>query len=64
MKKLFTLFAMLVVAVSASAQLTAVTDKTWNFSDWEPVTYNATTIIDNLEVVCTSDATVSVDNNS
>ena len=64
MKKLFTLFAMLVVAVCASAQLTAVTDKTWNFSDWEPVTYNATTIIDNLEVVCTSDATVAVDNNS
>ena len=64
MKKLFTLFAMLVVAVSASAQLTAVTDKTWNFSDWDAGDITATTIIDNLEVAAAADATVTVDNNS
>ena len=42
--------------------LTAVSDKLWNFSDWEATTFSETTINDNLEIVATSSKTIVIDN--
>ena len=59
MKKIFTLIASVIVAMSVNAQ----EQKVWNFSDWEETTFNAVTTIDGLTVMANEESTVVVDGN-
>ena len=47
-----------------TTELTAVTEKTWNFSDWTAGDITATTITDNLEVNASESKKVAIDSNS
>ena len=62
MKKLFTLFAALVVSLAASA----TADAEWNFSDdaWQSLTYSADTTYNGLTIHASSDKTVIIESNS
>lgn len=60
MKKIFTLIASVIVAMSVNAQ----EQKVWNFSDWEATTFNAVTTIDGLTVMANEESTVVVDGNN
>ena len=57
MKKIFTLFAVSLMAVGVSAQ-------TWNFSEWEEQTFTETTVVDGLTVCATADKSVVIDANN
>lgn len=59
MKKIFTLIASVIVAMSVNAQ----EQKVWNFSDWEETTFNAVTTIDGLTVMANEENTVVIDGN-
>jgi|GEM_PF-5034828 len=48
----------------SDVELTAETDKLWNFSDWTAQTYSTTTVFDNMKIWATSDKTVVIDSNS
>ena len=58
MKKLFTLVAVALMAVSASAQQTV-----WNFSDWTAQTFTSEYTQDGLTVAATADQSVTIDGN-
>lgn len=60
MKKIFTLIASVIVAMSVNAQ----EQKVWNFSDWEATTFNAVTTIDGLTVMANEESTVVIDGNN
>ena len=60
MKKIFTLIASVIVAMSVNAQ----EQKVWNFSDWEEITFNAVTTIDGLTVMANEESTVVIDGNN
>lgn len=60
MKKIFTLIASVIVAMSVNAQ----EQKVWNFSDWEETTFNAVTTIDGLTVMANEESTVVIDGNN
>lgn len=60
MKKIFTLIASVIVAMSVNAQ----EQKVWNFSDWEATTFNAVTTIDGLTVMANEENTVVIDGNN
>lgn len=60
MKKIFTLIASVIVAMSVNAQ----EQKVWNFSDWEETTFNAVTTIDGLTVMANEENTVVIDGNN
>ena len=62
MKKLFTLFAALVVSLAASA----TADAEWNFSDdaWQSLTYSADTTYNGLTIHASSSKTVVIESNS
>lgn len=60
MKKIFTLIASVIVAMSVNAQ----EKKVWNFSDWEATTFNAVTTIDGLTVMANEESTVVIDGNN
>lgn len=60
MKKIFTLIASVIVAMSVNAQ----EQKVWNFSDWEETTFNAVTTIDGLTVMANEESTVVIDDNN
>ena len=55
MKKIFTLIAVALCAMSVSAQTE------WNFSDWTPVTISETTTINGLTVYAESAASIAID---
>lgn len=57
MKKIFTLFAAALLAVSANAQ------KEWNFSTWTAETFSATTVKDGLTINAAEGKNISVDEN-
>lgn len=42
-------------------ELTAVSEKMWDFADWTTTSFAATTIVDNMQVAAASDATVTID---
>ena len=42
-------------------ELTAVSEKMWDFADWTTTSFEATTIVDNMQVAAASDATVTID---
>jgi len=56
MKKIFTLFAVAAMAISAYAQA-----REWNVSDWELATYEAETVIDGFTIYATASGSVTVD---
>ena len=58
MKKLFTLVAVALMAVGASAQQTV-----WNFSDWTAQTFTSEYTQDGLTVAATADQSVTIDGN-
>lgn len=60
MKKIFTLIASVIVAMSVNAQ----EQKVWNFSDWKETTFNAVTTIDGLTVMANEENTVVIDGNN
>lgn len=60
MKKIFTLIATIIVAMSANAQ----EQKVWNFSDWEETTFDAVTTTDGLTIMADGENTVVIDGNN
>lgn len=56
MKKIFTLIAGALVALSANAQK-------WNFSDWDVAEYTAETTVNGLTINATSSKKISIDEN-
>lgn len=57
MKKIFTLFAAALLAVSANAQ------KEWNFSSWAAEAFSSTVEKDGLTIVATSEKNITIDGN-